>query len=69
MRPLKPVYGNLFGFRTFKGGQSRQCSRSRPELGFTAAEFAKGTLSEAGKDAYKALKEAVVRMVLPSYLG
>jgi hypothetical protein len=35
-------------------------------LSLGAGAFAKGWLSEAGKDAYKALKEAVLRLVSPS---
>ena len=35
-------------------------------LSLGAGAFAKGWLSEAGKDAYKALKEAVLRIVSPS---
>src|SRR5215510_5839010 len=35
-------------------------------LSLGAVALAKGGLSEAGKDAYKALKEAVLRIVSPS---
>jgi hypothetical protein len=35
-------------------------------LSWGAAAFAKGFLSEPGKEAYKALKEAVLRIVSPS---
>ena len=35
-------------------------------LSLGAGAFAKGWLSEAGKDAYKALKEAVLRLVSPN---
>ena len=35
-------------------------------LSFGAAAFAKGALSEAGKDAYKSLREAIVEIVAPS---
>ncbi len=37
-------------------------------LSLGAAALAKGALSEAGKDAYKALKEAIVRIVSPDDL-